>query len=60
MQEQIYRRFELINPKFEQGFLDLCNTKNITRDDLLLILQTIKINPDIHPQLTEDVGGVHP
>lgn len=41
--EIIYRRFELINKKNEKKLNQLINEKGLTRDDLTLILKTIKL-----------------
>lgn len=46
--EQIttWRRFEIIDKSRENALLDLLNEKGITRADLILILRTIKFNPN--------------
>lgn len=44
-----YRRFELLRPELEAEFTALCEKKKLTRDDLILILKVIRINPDIYP-----------
>lgn len=41
--EEIYRRFELINKENEKKLNQLINEKGLTRDDLTLILKTIKL-----------------
>lgn len=43
MFETIYRRFELINKENEKKLNQLINKKGLTRDDLTLILKTIKL-----------------
>jgi len=44
--DAIYRRFELItaDKKQEEAFRTLVEQKNLTREDLMLILKTVKIN----------------
>ncbi|WP_305153921.1 hypothetical protein [uncultured Clostridium sp.] len=41
--EMEWRRFEIIDKKNEDKLLKLLDDKNLSREDLLLILNTIKI-----------------
>lgn len=38
-----WRRFELVNPDQENKLSELCDSKGLTREDLLLICSTIKL-----------------
>lgn len=42
MSKNELRRFEIINSKNKDKFLELISNKKLTREDLLLILNTIK------------------
>ncbi len=45
--EMEWRRFEIIDKKNEDKLLKLLDDKNLSREDLLLILNTIKIRDGI-------------
>lgn len=46
-----YRRFILIgSEEDEKKLIQLQEEKNLTRADLILILKTLKLNPDISPE----------
>lgn len=45
--EYAFRRFKVINQSNVNRLMDLCNEKNISREDLMLILKTLKLNEDI-------------
>lgn len=48
MESKTFRRFIQIGPDEKMNRLsDLVESKGLSRDDLVLILETIKINPDI-------------
>lgn len=48
MPEEIFRRFVLIGTENEKDRLSsLVEEKSLSREDLILILQTIKLNPDL-------------
>lgn len=48
MGEQVYRRFIPIGTKTEMGRLNsLVKEKSLSRDDLIVVLRAIKLNPDI-------------
>lgn len=42
--EPVFRRFKVINQSNKNKLLDLCNKKDISRQDLILILETLKLN----------------
>lgn len=44
MDENIYRRFKLINEKKEEALFSLIKEKHLTYEDLQLILSTLKLN----------------
>lgn len=49
-----YRRFIMIGTETQENRLTaLIEQKNLSHEDLLLILQTIKINPDVLSQSKE-------
>lgn len=49
--ENLYRRFVPIgDEKIMDKFEALCERKNLSRDDLILILKAIKLNPNIFQQ----------
>lgn len=49
-----YRRFIMIGTETQENRLSaLIEQKSLSREDLLLILQTIKINPDVLSQSKE-------
>ncbi len=48
--ELILRRFKLINEKNKDKLLALIEEKNLSREDLILILSSISLNQDIHLQ----------
>lgn len=51
MNDPIYRRFIAIGTKEEMDkFETLVVSKNLSRDELILILKSVKLNPDIFPQ----------
>lgn len=49
-QELILRRFRLINEENKDKLLTLIEEKNLSREDLILILSSIKLNQDIYLQ----------
>ena len=46
----ILRRFQVINEKNKDKLLTLIEKKNLSREDLVLILSSISLNQDIHLQ----------
>lgn len=46
----ILRRFKLINEENKDKLLTLIEEKSLSREDLILILSSISLNQDIHPQ----------
>lgn len=46
----ILRRFEWINEENKDKLLTLIEEKNLSREDLILILSSISLNQDIHLQ----------
>lgn len=49
--ETLYRRFVPIgNKKIMDKFEVLCEHKNLSRDDLILILKAVELNPNTFPQ----------
>ncbi len=42
----MWRRFELTDGSKEEELLDLCNKKGLSREDLMLICSTVKLNDD--------------
>lgn len=46
---EYFRRFEVIGSETEKDrLLALCKEKSLSREDLMLILKTIKLNPNIY------------
>lgn len=45
--ENEYRHFKIINDENKEAFESLVTDKNLSREDLILILSTIEINRDI-------------
>lgn len=48
--EELFRRFEIIDKKNLDKLKVLVDEKNLSREDLILILQTISLKEDIVPQ----------
>lgn len=48
-----WRRFQIIDKSRENALVKLLDEKGITRNDLILILRTIKFDPNFDPK-TED------
>lgn len=46
---ELFRRFILIDVKNEEALEQLVCAKGLTHDDLILILETITLNPAIFP-----------
>ena len=44
-----YRRFKIINEQQKEAFESLVTDKNLSREDLLLILTTVTLNYDTYP-----------
>ena len=44
-----YRRFKIINEQQKEAFETLVADKNLSREDLLLILTTVTLNYDTYP-----------
>ena len=44
MDENIYRRFKLINEEKEEALFSLIKEKHLSYEDLQLILSTLKLN----------------
>lgn len=42
-----YRRFKIINDESKEAFESLVADKNLSREDLILILSTVELNRDI-------------
>lgn len=42
-----YRRFKIINDESKETFESLVADKNLSREDLILILSTVELNRDI-------------
>lgn len=42
-----YRRFKIVNDENKEAFESLVADKNLSREDLMLILSTVEINQDI-------------
>lgn len=49
--ENEYRHFKIINDENKEAFESLVTDKNLSREDLILILSTIEINRDIFQEL---------
>ena len=49
MENMDYRRFKIINEQQKEAFESLVADKNLSREDLLLILTTVTLNYDIYP-----------
>lgn len=48
--EELFRRFEVKDEKNLDKFKDLVNEKNLSREDLILILETVSLKEDTFPQ----------
>ncbi len=46
MDKPIWRRFALIDKSKEKAFLTLVKQKGLTREDVILILSTVKLKSD--------------
>ena len=44
-----YRRFKIINEQQKEAFESLVTDKNISREDLHLILKTVTLNYETYP-----------
>lgn len=44
--DELFRRFEVKDEKNLDKFKDLVNEKNLSREDLILILETISLRED--------------
>lgn len=47
MDKPEYRRFTIIDDEQKEVFENLVENKNLSREDLILILSTVKLNQDI-------------
>lgn len=47
MNKPEYRRFTIIDDEQKEAFENLVANKNLSREDLILILSTVKLNQDI-------------
>ena len=50
MNEELFRRFEVKNEKNLDKFKVLVDEKNLSREDLILILKTVSLKEDTFPQ----------
>ena len=48
--EELFRRFEVKDEKNLDRFKVLVNEKNLSREDLILILETVSLKEDTFPQ----------
>lgn len=48
--EELFRRFEVKDEKNLDKFKDLVDEKNLSREDLILIMETISLKEDTFPQ----------
>lgn len=48
--EELFRRFEVKDEKNLDKFKDLVDEKNLSREDLILILETISLKENTFPQ----------
>lgn len=53
MDKPIWRRFEIIDESREDALLKLLDEKGISRADLILILRTIRFNPNYDPKIED-------